>query len=197
MLNAVREALESGGYHPRTFSHATELIEQIDPDDTGCVVTDLQMPGMNGMELQQALISKDSSLSLIMLTGYADVSVAVEVMRRGAVTLLEKPFKVQRLKEEVRRAVDQSQRFHSEKKRVRDAREAIESLTSEELAVLDCASRGKPNKAIGYELALSGRTVDRRRQSGLRKLNVDSISEFAVIRATAEDKRGVLDQRPR
>ena len=174
VLHAVKDALEAGGLTPRAFGSAAELLAVVGPDDIGCVVTDLQMPGMNGLDLQKALIEKDSSLALIMLTAYADVPLTVKVMKRGAVTLLEKPFKVDRLTEQVHRAIEQSQRFHIEKKRIREAREAIARLNSEELAVLDCAVKGKPNKSISYELSLSSRTVDRRRQSALRKLEVDS-----------------------
>ena len=194
VLCAVKDALEAGGLSPRAFNSGTDLLAAISPQDIGCVVTDLQMPGMSGLDLQRALIERDSSLSLIMLTAYADVPLTVKVMKRGAVTLLEKPFKVDRLTEEVRRAIEQSRRFHLEKNRIRESRDAIALLTSEELAVLDCAAKGKPNKAISYELSLSSRTVDRRRQSALRKLDVDSVSEFAVIRATAEDKQGILDR---
>ena len=147
---------------------------------------------MNGIQLQRALIEKQSSLSVIMLTAYADVPVAVEVMKNGAVTLIEKPFKVDRLTNEVQKAISISERLHRERIRICEAQDAIERLTSEELAVMDCAAKGKPNKSISYELSLSSRTVDRRRQSALRKLGVESVSEFAVIRSTAEDREGLL-----
>ena len=192
VLSAVKDALESRGFAPRTFSSAMELLEIIDSANTGVVVTDLKMPGMDGVELQRALRQKESCLSLIMLTAHADVPVTVEVMKNGAVTLMEKPFKLDRLTDEIQRAMAMSVRLHRERIRIGQAQDAIARLTSEELAVLDCAAKGKPNKAISYELSLSSRTVDRRRQSALRKLNVDSVSEFAVIRSTAEDHEGLL-----
>ena len=192
VLTAVKDALESRGYAPRTYTSAMELLNNMLPTDTGVVVTDLQMPAMNGIQLQRALIEKQSSLSVIMLTAYADVPVAVEVMKNGAVTLIEKPFKVDRLTNEVQKAISISERLHRERIRICEAQDAIERLTSEELAVMDCAAKGKPNKSISYELSLSSRTVDRRRQSALRKLGVESVSEFAVIRSTAEDREGLL-----
>ena len=193
VLRTVRDVLGASGLASQTFSSAAELLAVVSPDDIGCVVTDLQMPGMNGLELQQALIEKESYLSLIMLTGHADVPVTVEVMKRGAITLIEKPFKIDRLSSEVKRAMEVSEKRYTESKRVLEARALIALLSEEELAVLDCAAAGKPNKAIGSELSMSSRTVDRRRHTALKKLQVDSVSKFAVIRTTAKDEAGILD----
>ena len=115
VLTAVKDALESRGYAPRTYTSAMELLNNMLPTDTGVVVTDLQMPAMNGIQLQRALIEKQSSLSVIMLTAYVDVPVAVEVMKNGAVTLIEKPFKVDRLTNEVQKAISISERLHRER----------------------------------------------------------------------------------
>lgn len=187
VLSAIRDALASRGYQPSIFDNAADLLASINPLESGCIVTDLQMPGMDGVALQQALVDRGSLMSLIMLTAYADVPVAVKVMSQGAAMLLEKPFKVDRLISEVKRALEVSAERHANAKRISQAREAMAMLTSEEIAVMDCAVQGLSNKATGNDLSLSSRTVDRRRQSALKKLGAGSVSEYAVIRQTAKD----------
>ena len=114
------------------------------------------------------------------------MSVTVEVMKNGATTLIEKPFNVEHLMEEVAKALEASQNKQKERARILVAIERLAKLSAEELAVMDLAANGKPNKVIGQELSLSNRTVDRRRQLALQKLNVNSIAEFAVLREIAE-----------
>ena len=186
VLSAVDSALQSYGYSPQTFSSATDLLKVIDPSRTGVVITDLQMPKMDGVELQRKLMEQDCNLSLIFLTAHASVSVTVEVMKNGATTLIEKPFNVEHLMEEVAKALEASQNKQKERARILVAIERLAKLSAEELAVMDLAANGKPNKVIGQELSLSNRTVDRRRQLALQKLNVNSIAEFAVLREIAE-----------
>lgn len=187
VLSAIKDALIYRGYKPAVFSSGADLLASIDPNESGCVVTDLKMPGVDGVSIQRALIEQDSSLSLIVLTGHADVPVTVELMMNGAITLIEKPFKVEHLSDEVGRALEVSSQRHAEKLRLKNAREAIAKLTGEEIAVMDCAVQGKSNKVTGSELSLSSRTVDRRRQSALQKIDAGSISQYAVIRSLTRD----------
>ncbi|MEL6105017.1 MAG: response regulator [Planctomycetota bacterium] len=192
VLEAVDEVLRSRGFETQTFESADDLFGSLGQTDTGVVVTDLQMPGMNGLEVQQEMLRRGMDLSFILLTGYADVPVTVEVMRNGAVSLVEKPFRVDHLVAEVQRGLDASLERNRERSQIRQAREAIARLDDEELAVLDCAARGKANKTISYELCLSARTVDRRRQSAFRKLQIESVAEFAILRAVAQDPQRIL-----
>ncbi len=195
--HTITESLRAHGYAPQSFESAADLLAHVSADDVGCVVTDLRMPSMDGKQLQRELRSQGSNLSLIILTAFATVPVAVELMKDGAATLLEKPCKVDVLTNEVAKAIGQSQVLAAHRLRVQNARRQIASLNIEELAVLDCASQGKPNKAISEELSISSRTVDRRRQSAMRKLSVESIAEFAVIRAEAEYPNPLLaDEQP-
>lgn len=192
VLQAVNEALRSRGFETQAFSSADDLFGILGQTDTGVVVTDLQMPGMNGLEVQQEMLRRGMDLSFILLTGYADVPVTVEVMRNGAVSLVEKPFRVDHLVAEVQRALDASLERNRERSQIRLAKEAIAQLDEEELAVMDCAAKGKANKTISYELCLSSRTVDRRRQSAFRKLGIESVAEFAILRAIAQDPQKIL-----
>ncbi|QDT11073.1 response regulator transcription factor [Planctomycetes bacterium K23_9] len=186
VLSAITESLRLHGYAPRGFAKPSELLARVSPSELGCVVSDLRMPTMDGVQLQRELKILGSDLSLIVLTAYATVPVAVRLMKDGAVSLLEKPFDMGELAVEVGKAIRRSQQVGVERKRVNDARKRMAKLTSEELAVLDCAAQGKPNKMIGQELSLSSRTVDRRRHSALSKLAVESVSEFVAVRARAE-----------
>ena len=191
VLQAVDAALRSRGFATQTFESASDLFGIFEETETGVVVTDLQMPGMNGLEVQQEMLRRETDLSFILLTGYADVPVAVEVMRNGAVSLVEKPFRVEHLVEEVERAMKASLQRHESRTEVRQAREAIARLDDEELAVMDSVAKGKANKKISYELCLSNRTVDRRRQSAFRKLEIESVAEFAIMRALADDPQRI------
>lgn len=192
VLETVTKSLKVNGYRLRSFSNAAQLLAELSPDDLGCVVTDFRMPSMNGMELLKELKARDSLLSIVFVTGYATVPIAVEAMKQGAITLLEKPFKLDDLVREVDKAIHQSLARSEEFKRVNDARQKMALLTAEEIAVLECATQGKPNKSISQELSLSSRTVDRRRHSALKKLAADSIADFAVIQALSKSALGGL-----
>ncbi len=186
VLASLEALLLTQQFEVRSFSNAQLLLEKIRPTDVGCIITDLQMPEMDGIALQANLVERASHLSLIMVTGYANVPVTVEVMKRGAVSLLEKPYDAIQLIAEVKRAVTVSRQSFEIAQQSREALEKIKQLTAEELSIMECAVSGLPNKAISHNLAISGRTIDRRRQSALRKTNVNSIGEFAVLLATAK-----------
>ncbi|GAB5406093.1 MAG: response regulator transcription factor [Aureliella sp.] len=188
VLPLIDRMLTHGGYQPEMFSSPVELLRSVREDDVGCVVTDLQMPGISGIELQNRLNELGSCLSIVVISGQADVSSTIKLMSRGAVTLLEKPFKSTELVAEVQHAIRLSQERQERKHRIMEARRAINSLSEEELEIMKMGARGLPNKAVSHELALSNRTVDRRRQSAFSKLAVRSEAEFALLAATADEK---------
>jgi FixJ family two-component response regulator len=188
VVDVVEKLLTTYGYHVEGFQSAEAMLETVRDTDVGCVITDLQMPGMNGISLQQRLKSLQSCLAVIVITGHADVPRAVEVMSLGASMLLEKPFKNSELLEEVKNAIDLSRHAMIKRRRVQTAVERVSNLDDEELQIMLCAARGLPNKAIASQLALSSRTVDRRRQSALMKLGVVSVADFAVLYAAAKDQ---------
>jgi FixJ family two-component response regulator len=192
LLQALAAFLSDHGHSPITFSNVDDFCQHVSPEDVGCVISDLRMQPIDGFALQERLNEKGSHLSLVMLTGYADVQAAVKLMESGAFTVLEKPVEMDGLVDVVRQAIDQSIQRSTHREVIRSARRRLEKLTPEELAVLDCAAEGKPNKLISEELSLSNRTVDRRRQSALQKIAADSVSEFAVVRAMAKDPGNVL-----
>lgn len=187
VLELMGQMLTAGGYQPEIFDSPLKLLPSLTTDDIGCLITDLDMPDLNGSELQSRLLELDSSLAVIVVSGKADVPSTIEVMGKGAVTLIEKPFRAQVLMRAVENALRQSRQRAENRKRVLDARKAISTLNEEELEILKMAARGLPNKAVSHELALSPRTVDRRRQSAFTKLKVNSEAEFALILAASEE----------
>ncbi len=188
VLSVIGQLLAVNGLQPEMFRGAGELLESVSTADTGCVVTDLEMPGISGIDLQSLLLEMGSSLSVIVVTGHADVPKAIEIMEQGAVTLLEKPFNSQQLVTEVERAIRISQQTHKRRERKSSAKRLISSLTEEELEIMRCAAHGMPNKAISLRLDVSPRTVDRRRQTALVKLGVASVAAFAVMFAAFNDE---------
>lgn len=182
---AVCRALVSAGQllgHPvRAFGNAQEFLDAYDPSQPGCLVLDIRMPGLSGLELQQKLRDEGISLPVVMISGHADVRIAVEVMSRGAVTLLEKPFRLDDLVGQIRRAleIDATQRAAREERTAVTGR--LERLTPKDREVLDRLVAGKTNKQIAQELHLSLRAVEDRRARLMKKLEVRSLAELVLL----------------
>jgi two-component system response regulator FixJ len=189
IVELARKSLESTGeYQCHCFTDGAQVLEAFEPGTVDCVLADLRMPRPDGEELYQLLEQRDPLLSFVIMTGHADVRTAVRIMERGTFTLLEKPFSLDELISTVRRA-SQHTREQRARRHLKDLEAArLSTLTSEEREVLDCMVAGLPNKAIATNLTLSPRTLDRRRQSLMRKLNVDSVAQVAalVARVTGE-----------
>ncbi len=188
VLPLVEKMLSYGGYRPELFTNPSDLLQTAGENDVGCVTTDLKMPEIGGIELQTRLIQSGSCLSVVAISGQADVKSTIKLMSQGAVTLLEKPFRSTELIAQVQNAIRISHERFERKHRVLGARRAISLLTDEELEIMRMGARGLPNKAVSHELALSSRTVDRRRQSAFTKLAVRSEAEFALLAALAEEE---------
>lgn len=171
----------SGEFECVAFTSPQAFLEEFDRANAVCVITDLKMPRLSGLELQQRLSQNDPDLSIVIVSGHADVRTAVQAMQRGAVTLLEKPYQPTELIEAVRGAVARTKHLRQQSSIVRMVSANLEKLTSEERDVLECMVAGMPNKAIAQKLALSSRTLDRRRQTVLRTMDVASAEELAAL----------------
>ncbi len=174
VLDSVKCLLRVANHDVHCFSNAKAFLGQLHADQTGCLITDLSMPEMDGFELQESLRSMQSMLSIIVVTGRADVSGAVRLMRNGAVTLLEKPYAPEQLLHAVSQSLALSERKADSHRQRSSARHLISLLDGEERDVISLAAEGYPNKAIAKRLAMSSRTVDRRKQAALTKLNLAS-----------------------
>lgn len=179
--NLVGEILESRGLAVRSYASAEEFLAEFDEAGTSCVITDMRMPRLDGLQLQQRLNSLGSVVAVVVLTGYADVRTTVRLMEDGALTLLEKPFQPAELLAAVERAIAVTEARRRRRDELRSAQSQLDQLTTDERIVLDCMIAGLPNKAIAIKLGLSMRTVDRRRQGVLTKMSAKSPTELAAI----------------
>ena len=173
--------LKTSGHRVETYESGTDLLKNGTKLDPGCILLDIRMPGMDGLEVQQALQDKGVGLPVIIMTGHGDVALAVKAMKAGAVDFIEKPFE----KEALLGSLDEGYRRLSQKDathdRARDAAVRLQALTAREREVLDGLAQGQPNKVIAYNLGISPRTVEIHRANLMNKLAVRSLSEALRI----------------
>lgn len=187
---AVRDSLalliHSVGLSVTTFSSATEFVEAYDPSVRACLILDVRLPGMSGLELQQKLSDDGADLPIVFITGHGDVPMAVRAMRRGAVDFLQKPFSDQDLLDRVQQALaDQSARRQEMESKATLA-QRIESLTPREQEVMKLVVEGHANKVIANRLGLSQRTVEVHRAHIMRKMEANSLAQLVRIALEAD-----------
>ena len=169
--------LKTSGHRVESYESGAELLENAAHLDEGCILLDIRMPGMDGLEVQRALQENGVRLPVIIMTGHGDVSLAVRAMKAGAVDFIEKPFAKEMLLgslEEGYRRLFQREVTHDRK---RDAEIRLHALTPRERDVLEGLAKGLPNKTIAYDLGISPRTVEVHRANLMSKLGVRSLSE--------------------
>lgn len=181
VLHSQLELLTAAGISVETFSSAEAFISSLTPHSAGCVVTDLKMSGMSGLDLQRKLVASNSTLPLIVVSGHANVPTTVEVMENGAITLLQKPYDANEFLDAVQRGLDQFIENRERATELNSIHERLDSLSEGEMSVLRLMIAGRPNKVISTELEISMRTVDRRRSIVLEKMQVDSAPELARL----------------
>ena len=169
-----------------TFSSANEFLDSYDPAAPGCLILDVRLPGMSGLELQQRLADDGADLPIVFITGHGDVPMAVRAMRRGAVDFLQKPFSDQQLLDRVQQALaEQSQRRQQSESKAEIA-QRIRSLTPREHEVMELIVEGLANKVIANRLGTSQRTVEVHRASVMRKMQADSVARLVHLVFAAE-----------
>jgi two-component system response regulator FixJ len=181
VLNSLAALLGAHGFEVQCYSSADDFLRETPMNRRGCVITDVAMPGMSGVDLVRRLHEQKSPMSVVVVTGVANVPMAVSLMEYGAITLLEKPYDSEQLLKAVNRGLTISGRQCEQWQREQDVQRRLSQLTDEERSVMDRLLADKPNKAISAELHLSLRTVDRRRQAVLEKLGVTSVPELALM----------------
>ena len=176
--DSLRWLIESAGFHVETHATPQAFLESYRPGAPGCVVVDLRMPGMSGIDLQEKLSGKEPSIPVIVITAFGDVATAVRAMKSGAVDFLEKPFDSQALVARIRDAValDADRRAEHEERAKVMARAA--RLTRREREVMGLVVRGLPNKAIAAELHISQKTVEAHRASTMKKMKAQSLPDL-------------------
>lgn len=181
VLESVKTVLNHYGYEPKCYSSGEQFLSNATLEAAGCVITDLQMPGIDGIRLQQHLNEIQSPLSVIVLSGTATVSTVVNVMRKGAYTLLEKPHSGKELVASVQSALDVSTQYYQKQQLIKRVKGLIATLTDEEKAVMKQMLAGVPNKNMATVMDIGMRTVDRRRQAVFTKMEVSTIAELATL----------------
>ena len=185
--NSLRLLLKSVGLASQPLGSAAEFLESYRPSQPGCLVLDVRMPGMSGLELQRELNLRGATIPVIFITGHGDIPMAVEAMQQGAFDFLAKPFRDQELIDRVQRALAKDGTTRSALKERERIRERLESLTPREREVLSLMTQGKPNKIMAHELGVSQRTVEIHRARVMEKSGATSLAQLV---------RMVMDQEP-
>ncbi|MBI3198654.1 MAG: response regulator transcription factor FixJ [Rhodospirillales bacterium] len=179
---AVRQSLafllSTAGYAVRVHESAVAFLEALPGVRDGCVVTDIRMPGMDGLELQRQLGMLKVALPVIVITGHGDIALAVQAMKAGAVDFIEKPFDDEVLLSAIRAALASHVQDIERDSRIAEVQQRLESLSDRERDVLKGLVAGKPNKIIAYDLGISARTVEVYRANVMTKMHADSLSEL-------------------
>lgn len=168
--------LRHAGYTVKTFPDGISFLEQVSNEMDGCILLDVRMPGMDGLEVQATLNQRGITLPVIILTGHGDVPVAVEAMKGGAIEFLEKPYEKTALVGAIDNAFGLLDTQVAEDKRSLEAKAKLASLTPRETEVLECLVDGLTNKGIAQSLSISPRTVEIHRAHMMEKLDADSLS---------------------
>jgi two-component system response regulator FixJ len=192
LRGALKRMLRGADFLVRTYASGAEFLEDAARLPPGCVIADLRMPGMDGLELIHRIVAAGLPFRAIMITGDADVSLAVEVMKAGAVDFVPKPFDGPALLTAVRRALNRLPTASASSRSVGRFREALARVTPRERDVLRGLVDGKTNKSIARELAISPRTIEAHRANLMKKLGVETFPELVRLSVLAEDRRPPL-----
>lgn len=199
--DAVRDALgmliRSIGLEVELFPSALAFLENHGAERRGCLLVDIRMPGMSGLDLQEELLARGSCLPIIFITGHGDVRMAVRAMRRGAFDFLLKPFHDQELLDRIHHALRLDLDRHDEQAALQDIQERLDTLTLREQQVMILVVEGLPNKVIASKLGLSQRTVELHRAKVMDKMQATSLAQLVRIamRADHADSTDVMGSR--
>jgi len=179
---AVRDSLkwllEANRYQVSCFARAEDFIAQYDQSKTACLILDVRMPGMSGLELQEQLVARGANLPILFITGHGDVPMAVATMKKGAVDFIEKPFNESDLRASVERMLAAAEIEAESRRRDRERDALLARLTARERQVLDCIVAGRLNKQIADDLGISIKTVEAHRANIMDKLNAGTVADL-------------------
>jgi two-component system response regulator FixJ len=188
--DAVRDAMgmlmESSGLVSKGFTEAQEFLDYYDGSQRGCLVLDIRMPGMTGLELQEKLKSQNSMLPIIFITGHGDIPMAVEAMRNGAIDFMRKPISESELLERIRYGFEHEVGMRSKAESGLSSLKLLQSLTKREQQVFHCVTDGQANKVIASNLDISERTVEVHRSQVMKKLGAGTLAQLVRIRINCE-----------
>ena len=187
MRSSLRWLIESVGLVVRTCASAQEFLSTYQPNDPGCLVLDVRMPGMSGLDLQNVLAERKIEIPILIITGYAEVPLAVRAMKAGAFDFIEKPFSDQTLLDRIRAAVSQDEVARQRRTLRSEVQARLRLLTAREHDVLNGVVAGKSNKVIAAELGLSTKTVEVHRAHVMDKVKATSLADLIRLWMVATD----------
>jgi FixJ family two-component response regulator len=182
---AMRESLAflvgSVGLHVESYADARDFLARYDSTRAGCLVLDVRMPAMSGLELQERLAERKIELPIIMITGFGDVPMAVRSLKLGALDFIEKPFTDQEILDRIHEAIEEDRHRRQERADRDELDRRMARLTSREKQVMECVLAGKANKVIAAELVLSPKTIEVHRARMMDKMQVNSLAELLQL----------------
>ncbi len=187
MRNSLKWLIESVGMQVESFSSADEFLLHYQPGRTGCLVLDVRMPGMSGLDLQDHLAANNIRIPIVIITGHGDVPMAVRAMKRGAIDFIEKPFNDEVLLDAIRRAIafeEQQRSHHTENLQIK---ERLSQLTPREHEVMEMVTEGMSNKEIANALGVSAKTVEAHRARVMEKMQAGSLAELVRMVIAVDD----------
>ena len=176
--NAMRSLLKSVGLNSQLYGSAQEFLSTYSPSQPGCLILDIRMPGMSGLELQQELNLRGATIPVIFMTGHGDIPMAVEAMQHGAFDFLQKPFRDQDLLDRIQKAVARDAKLRESLSEHAKIRTRLDTLTEREREVLDLMILGKQNKSVAQDLGVSPRTIEIHRARVMEKMEAHSVAEL-------------------
>lgn len=181
MRRALTTLMTTVGYNALPFSRPSEFLSKYDPDQPGCLVLDVRMPEMSGLEVQQQLNRTGSMVPVILITGHGDIPMAVQAMKDGAFDFLQKPFRDQDLLDRINAALKQDAESRATVEKHADLKRRAESLTPREREVMALVVDGRANKVIAIDLGLSERTVEIHRANVMEKMGARSVAHLVKM----------------
>ena len=181
---ALAFLLGTAGFAVKVYDSASVFLDRFEQEATGCIVSDVRMPGIDGLQLLKKLEAMGARMPVVVMTGHADVALAVEAMKAGAVDFIEKPFPDEVLINAIHMALSRGSKIEPAGDAAQ-ARTRLASLTPREKEVLDGLLAGHPNKTIAYDLGLSPRTVEVHRANVMTKMGASSLSELVRMTLSA------------
>ena len=182
ILDSVQVYLDRRGFTVSCFRAAKPLLDALDAGtEFDCVVTDVKMPGMSGLELQQALAQRNCLLPVIMITGHGDIGMAVSAIKAGAFDFIEKPIDDRRLETSIGQAVRRSRDNMTDERELVDLQRRYAELSERQRQVMDLAIQGHPNKEIAVRLGISPRTVEHYRESAMERMQASHLAQLVYM----------------
>jgi FixJ family two-component response regulator len=178
LRKALERLLRSAGHHARTFGSALEFLDFKHPDAPGCLILDIKMPKLSGLELQERLAEKGISFPIIFVTGHGTVPSSVKALKAGAMDFLQKPFEDRELLDAVSRGIEKHRRLRQEQKELETLRARMDNLTPREREVFGLVVRGMLNKQIAFHLGTAEKTIKVHRARVMEKMGAQSLADL-------------------